>query len=47
MSFFFLGKGLNGLYFPKYMGKKDYNFYENINLNLKQVNKRIYDLLYY
>jgi cytochrome c oxidase subunit 2 len=30
LSFFFLGKGLNGLFLPKYIEKKDYNFYENI-----------------
>lgn len=30
ISFFFLGKGLNNLYFPKFLEKKDYNFYETI-----------------
>lgn len=30
LSFFLLGKGINGFYLPKYIEKKDYNFYENI-----------------
>jgi hypothetical protein len=30
LSFFFLGKGINGLYLPKYIQNKDYNFFENI-----------------
>lgn len=30
LSFFFLGKGLNGLSLPNYIEKKDYNFYENL-----------------
>ena len=30
LSFFFLGKGLNGLFLPNYIEKKDYNFYENL-----------------
>jgi heme/copper-type cytochrome/quinol oxidase subunit 2 len=30
LSFFFLGKGLNGLSLPSYIESKDYNFYENI-----------------
>lgn len=30
LSFFFLGKGLNGLYFPQYIEKKDYNYYESV-----------------
>jgi hypothetical protein len=30
LSFFFLGKGLNGLFLPKLIENKDYIFYENI-----------------
>ena len=30
LSFFFLGKGLNGLSFPNYIQNKDYNYYESI-----------------
>src|ERR1044072_3158159 len=30
LSFFLLSKGLNGLFSPKFIEKKDYNFYENI-----------------
>jgi hypothetical protein len=30
LSFLFLGKGLNNLSMPKYIEKKDYNYYENI-----------------
>jgi hypothetical protein len=30
LSFFFLGKGFNGLFLPKLIENKDYNFYENI-----------------
>jgi len=30
LSFFLLGKGLNNLVVPKYIDKKDYNYYENI-----------------
>ena len=30
LSFFFLGKGFNGIVLPDYIKKKDYNFYESI-----------------
>lgn len=30
LSFFFLGKGLNGLFFPKFIEKKNYKFYDDI-----------------
>jgi hypothetical protein len=30
LSFFLLGKGLNNLYLPKFIEKKNYKFYENI-----------------
>jgi cytochrome c oxidase subunit 2 len=30
LSFFFLGKGLNGLNLPKYIENKNYNYYESI-----------------
>lgn len=30
LSFFFLGKGFNNLYLPKFIEKKNYKFYENI-----------------
>jgi cytochrome c oxidase subunit 2 len=30
LSFFFLSKGLNGLFVPKYIEKKDYKFFESI-----------------
>jgi hypothetical protein len=30
LSFFFLGKGLNGLSLPNYIQDKDYNYYESI-----------------
>jgi hypothetical protein len=30
LTFFFLGKGFNGLFLPKFIEKKDYNYYETI-----------------
>lgn len=30
LKFFFLGKGLNGLFLPSYIEKKNYSFFENI-----------------
>jgi hypothetical protein len=30
LSFFFLGRGFNGLSLPKFIEKKNYSFYENI-----------------